>query len=305
MNKVIETLRQRPDELYKEKDTVTDGPKGVEIALKINDVQAILIAAEAFLRWTNRYSRLAKRMAEEGKDQQRKEELLAISEICSWVPGNPSRTFWEAVQSHWFGSLGYHTVELACHGTSLWLDQIFWPAYEKGVLIDHTFPREKALEIMQNLLLHIDELGRPLDLSWRTQLQGVNYIATYTIGGVKEDGSDACNKLTILILDALDDLRLSHSDFKFRWHPKVNPKVWRRVCELIRSGLGQPSIKNDEVVITHLMDHYGFSLEEARSWSVVGCVAPAPTIHWGRCRRDSWSMWLAKYLEVALSTFNP
>jgi len=86
VNKTIEMLRQKLEHLHKEKNTVTDGPKGIEITLKISDVQAMLMAAEAFLRWTNRYSQLAKRMAEDEKDPQRKKELMAISKI--------SRTFW-------------------------------------------------------------------------------------------------------------------------------------------------------------------------------------------------------------------
>jgi len=65
--------------------------------------------------------------------------------------------------------------------------------------------------------------------------------------------------------------------------------------------LGQPSIKNDQVVIAALMSCYGFTLEEARSWTVVGCIAPAPTLHWGRYRRDAWGVHPAKCLELALN----
>jgi len=298
---IMETLRQKLDELLSQREQCTGGPEAVEISQKIHDVKAMLISLEAFLRWTNRYSLLAKEMAEKEADPVRKEELLQISEICSWVPGNPPRTLWEAVQSHWFTLLGYHVIELLCHGVSLRLDQIFWKWYQQDVVIKRTLTKERAVEILQNLLILVDELGRPLGLGYRRQLQGVNYLATYTIGGVKpEDGSDACNELTLAILDAIDDLRLSHPDFKFRWHPKVNASVWRRVVEILQSGLGQPSIKNDLVVIPGLMDHYGFSLEEARSWAVIGCVSPAPTIRWGRARRDAWSIRVAKCLELGL-----
>jgi pyruvate-formate lyase len=48
------------------------------------------------------------------------------------------------------------------------------------------------------------------------------------------------------------------------------------------------------------MNHYGFTLEEARSWAVVGCISPAPTLHWGRCRRDAWTIYPAKFLELTL-----
>lgn len=306
LNKIIKILKQKLDNLCKEKAECAEGPKAIEIVEKINDVKGMLIAAEAVPRWTDRYSQLAKKMAEEEKNLQRKEELLQISDICSWVPGNPARTFWEAVQSHWFVFLCYQIIDCICQGTSWRTDQLFWPWYEKEVLIEHTTPREKALEIIENFLLLVDEVGLPFGLEFRRNKQGVNFLATDTIGGVKADGSDACNELTLLILDAIDDLRLSHPDFKFRWHPKVNPKVWRRVCEVVRSGLGQPSIKNDSVAIANLMNHYGFTLEEARSWACVGCISPAPTTYYTSCsqgaaRRNAITVFPAKYLELALN----
>jgi benzylsuccinate synthase len=301
LNETLQIVRQKLNRLYKEKEECTDGPKGIEICLKINDLKAMLITGEAFLRWTNRYSKLAKKMADEEKDPERKKELIQISEICSWVPGNCPRTFLEAIQSHWFTMMGYHMMEHACHGTSYRLDQLFWPFYKKDVLIDKILSKERALEIMENYLLLVDELGQPLGQEFRRLNQGVNFLATYTIGGVKPaDGTDACNDLTLLILDAMDELRLSHPDFKFRWHPKVNPKVWRRVCEVVKSGLGQPSIKNDTVIIPGLMDHYGFTLEEARSWASIGCISPGVTIHWGTAKRDAITICPAKYLELAL-----
>jgi len=301
LNKRLDTVRKKLDRLDKEREECTDGPEGIEIRLKINDLKSMLITGEAFLRWVDRYSELAKKMSEEEKDPQRKEELIQIAKICKWVPANSPRNFWEALQSHWITMMGYHLIEHACHGTSYRLDQIFWPFYEKSVLIKKTLSRKKALELLENYLLLVDELGHPLGKAFRRLNQGVNFLATYTIGGVKEDdGSDACNELTMLILDAIDELRLSHPDFKFRWHPKVNPKVWKRVCEIVRSGLGQPSIKNDQIIIPGLTKHYGFSVKDARSWASIGCISPGPTIYWGTAKRDAITLCPLKYFELAL-----
>jgi benzylsuccinate synthase len=301
LNETLGTIRNKIERLLREKEECTDGPKGIEICLKINDLKAMLIAGEGFLQWTQRYSELAKKMAEEEKDPVRRNELTQISEICSWVPGNRPRTFWEAVQSHWFTMMGYHLIEHACHGTSYRLDQIFGPFYEKDVMVEKKLSRDRALEILENYLILVDELGQPLGIEFRRLNQGVNFLATYTIGGVKpEDGSDACNEMTLLILDAIDELRLSHPDFKFRWHPRVNPKVWQRVCEVVKSGLGQPSIKNDPVIIPGLMNHYGFSLEEARSWASIGCISPGVTIYWGSAKRDAITLCPAKYVDLTL-----
>ena len=300
LNEILKYLREKLEEIDKQWNDSIGGKAAVEILDKKNDVMAMIIAAEAVIHWAKCYASLARKMAEEEKDPERKEQLLQIAEHCDWVPANPPRSYWEALQSHLLTFMAYHFIEILCHGTSLRTDQIFWPWYEKDVLVNKTLSREKALELMEEFLLHVDELGRPLPVHRRRALQGVNLLGTYTIGGVKEDGSDACNELTILIVDALDDLRLTHPDFKFRWHPRVNPKVWRRVVEVVRSGLGQPSIKNDQVVIDGLMNHFGFTLEEARSWAVVGCISPAPTTYWGRARRDAWSIRPAKALEMAL-----
>ena len=300
---ILEILKEKLIRLKAERDKSAGGPELIEIQKKIIDISAMIIAAESVIQWASRYSQLALEKARKAKNPNRKEELKQISKNCSWVPANPPRTFWEALQSHWFLFIAYHCVEHLCHGTSLRMDQVFWPWYEKDVMVEKKLPRERALELMEEFLIHVDEMGRPLPLHRRKTLQGANYLGTYTIGGVREeDGKDASNELTMLILDALDELRMNHPDFKFRWHPNVAPRVFKRVLEVIRSGLGQPSIKNDPIVIEGLMNHYGFTLEEARSWAVVGCISPAPTINWGRARRDAWGTAPLKFLELALNT---
>ncbi|HBH13648.1 MAG TPA: hypothetical protein DDX29_11135, partial [Clostridiales bacterium] len=296
----LDDLQKKLTKLTEELEMCEGGTEAIELNDKINDLTAMKIAVEAVIKWAKRYSALAKKMAEEEKDTTRKQELEQIAENCAHVPENEPRTFWEALQSHLFTSLAYQIIEHLSHGTSTRLDQIFWKFYEDDVFTNKTLPRDRAVELMGEFLLHIDEWGRPLPLIWRKSLQGNNFLATYTIGGQTKDGKDACNDLTVAILDAIDLLRINHPDFKFRWHPKVDPRAYKRAIEVIKSGLGQPSIKNDNVVIDTLIGHYGFTLEEARTWAVVGCISPSPTIHWGRCRRDAWTVYPAKFLELAL-----
>ena len=301
LNNRLETVRKKIKRLEKEREECEGGQEGIEIRQKIIDLNAMLISGEGFLHWVERYAKLAKELAQKEKDPQIRKDLSQIAEMLKWVPANPPRNFHEAIQSHWITMMGYHMIEHACHGTSYRLDQIFWPFYEKDVLIDKTLTREKALELMQYYLLLVDELGHPLGRAFRLLNQGVNYLATYTIGGVKpKDGSDACNELTILILDAMDSLRLSHPDFKFRWHPNVNEKVWKRVCEVVKSGLGQPSIKNDTTIIPGLMENYGLSEYHARTWASIGCISPGPTEYWGSAKRDAITLCPSKYLELVL-----
>jgi pyruvate-formate lyase len=293
-------LEEKYANLIEEREASVGGTEYLEINDKLNDLKAMMITIDAVIDWANRYADLAEQKAKEEKNEQRKKELLAIAERCRHVPANPARNFAEAVQSQWFCFLVVQMIEHLSHGTSVRIDQIFWPWYEKDVLIDKTLSRQEALEIMEEHILKIDELGRPLPDAWRKSIQGNNFLGTYTIGGTKPDGTDACNDLTLLICEAMDELWLNHPDFKFRWHPDADPKCVEKVLDLQRRGLGQPSIKNERVTIESLQKHYGFTEEEARSWAVVGCISPAPTLNWGRARRDAWTVYPAKVLELTL-----
>lgn len=295
---IINILQGKFDALAKQREEA-DGAEGVEIAKKMIDLEAMIISAKAVIRLAKRYSAFAAELAEKEADPARKAELLEISERCAYVPENTPRTFKDALQSFWICFQVGHMIEYLSHGTSQRLDQAFWPWY-KADLEAGRITHEEGLDLFEELLMHVDEMGRPLPVVRRKALQGSNFLATYTIGGVDKDGNDACNECTMLILESLYDLKISHPDFKFRWHPKVDQKMYQKAVDVISLGIGQPSIKNDEVVIDTLVSHFGFTLEEARSWAVVGCISPAPTINWGRARRDAWAIRPAKCLELTL-----
>ena len=298
MRGILNKLQEKYDAICAQREIETDGPKVIELNKQRLDLQAMMMSGEAIIRWAHRYAELALSMASEEKDPVRKQELLDIADRCNNVPENPPRNFTESVQSYWFCFLVGQMIEYLSHGTSQRLDQTFVPWFNKSVLEEKTMTYQEALDIMEELLLKVDEMGRPLPPVVRKTLQGTNFMATYTIGGQNTDGTDACNGTTSLILDALADLKVGHPDFKFRWHPNVNKEIFNRALEVVSLGIGQPSIKNDPIVIKGLQEHFGFTLEEARSWAVVGCISPAPTIHWGRARRDAWSVYPAKILEL-------
>ena len=52
----------------------------------------------SLIRYAHRHAELARKMAAEEKDPARKAELEKIASNCDWVPENPPRDFWEALQ---------------------------------------------------------------------------------------------------------------------------------------------------------------------------------------------------------------
>ncbi|GAH12582.1 unnamed protein product, partial [marine sediment metagenome] len=63
--------------------------------------KACLIVCDGVKTFARRYGQLAREMAEEERNPNRKEELLQIAEVNERVPAKPARTFWEACQCVW------------------------------------------------------------------------------------------------------------------------------------------------------------------------------------------------------------
>ena len=114
---------------------LSDGLKGYEkrvkelrVALDFTDPEVLirtyfikqsLTVIEAVRDFAQRYSKLAKELADKETDAKRKEELLQMSKICAKVPYEPANSFREAVQSVWFIQLILQ-IESNGHSLRLW-----------------------------------------------------------------------------------------------------------------------------------------------------------------------------------------
>ncbi|ATW25406.1 glycyl radical protein [Candidatus Formimonas warabiya] len=271
-----------------------------ELAQKKDFFEAVAITMKAVIRWANRYANLASYLASIETDANRKLELERIAEVCAHVPAHPPRTFQEAVQAHWFIWMLTHFYDHECHGASERIDQIIWPAYRQDVIEEKNITREEAQELIECLWIKITECGRLLPSSTRQSHQGTNMVNAYTVGGQNADGSDACNELTLTILDATISIRLNQPSLAFRYHQNVSQEAVKKALEVVKTGSGFPSFKNDDTAIAHLMD-MGYTLEEARNWALIGCMSPGVCGDWGRTRRNAWHITPTKCLEAALN----
>ncbi|MBF0197710.1 MAG: hypothetical protein HQL32_08365 [Planctomycetes bacterium] len=117
------------------------------------------------------------------------------------------------------------------------------------------------------------------------------------ISGVTQDGSDGTNDLSYRCLEAHSHLVLSQPNFSVRLHAKSPIRFVHRVCEAIRKGNGMPQIVNDDIYIPSMLN-LGVSLQDARDYTLVGCVEISPKNTWGRCNGGYLNM--AKVLELTL-----
>lgn len=79
------------------------------------------------------------------------------------------------------------------------------------------------------------------------------------------------NVLSFLCLDAYQSVQLPQPNLGVRTNALIDTPFLMKTAETIRLGTGIPQIFNDDVVVPAFLNR-GVSLEDARDYSVVGCV---------------------------------
>jgi formate C-acetyltransferase len=215
------------------------------------------------------------------------------------VPAHPPRDFWEALQYYWFVHLGV-TIEL-----NTWdafnpgrLDQHLYPFYQKG-LADGSLTKEFAIELLECFWIKFNNQPAPPKVGV-TAAESSTYtdFALIKIGGVKEDGSDAVNELSYILLDVIEEMRLLQPSSCIQVSKKNPDRFIKRAAKIIRTGYGQPSIVNTDAIVQELI-RQGKTVFDARNGGASGCVEV------GAFGKENYNLTgylsLVKVLEITLN----
>ena len=248
---------------------------------------AVLIVLEAVRNFANRYSVLAKDLAEKELNQERKVELLEISRICSKVPYEPAETFQEAVQSVWFIQL---ILQIESNGHSLSygrFDQYMYPYYDRDIK-NGTIKESEALELLTCLWIKTLTINKVRSQAHTLSSAGSPMYQNVTIAGQTTDKKDAVNDLSFLVLKSVAQTRLTQPNLTVRYHKNINKHFLDECIEVMRLGFGMPALNNDEIIIPSFMD-WQVKEEDAYNYSAIGCVETAVPGKWGyRCTGMSY-----------------
>ena len=119
-----------------------------------------------------------------------------------------------------------------------------------------------------------------------------------TIGGQAPEGADAVNDLTYLCLSAQATVRLVQPNLTARIHRRSGRPYLHACANVIKMGMGFPSLFNDELIIFSLVNR-GVKVEDAYNYCLVGCVEPSVQGKWGG-RYGAGLTNLSKILEVTV-----
>jgi pyruvate formate-lyase/glycerol dehydratase family glycyl radical enzyme len=239
---------------------------------KREELNAMLISADALILFAKRYSKYLQELADKENDSKMKFELETLSAICDRVPEQPPKSFWEALQYYWFVHLGVIT-EL-----NTWdsfnpgrLDQHLYPFYKQDIE-SGLLTKEQAKELLQSFWIKFHNQPAPPKVGITAQESN-----TYTdfclinLGGLNQEGEDAVNEVTYLILDVIEEMRLLQPSSMVQISKKNPDQLLRRTLEIIKTGFGQPSIFNTDSIIQEML-RQGKSIVDARNGGASGCV---------------------------------
>ncbi|HWQ43478.1 MAG TPA: trans-4-hydroxy-L-proline dehydratase [Desulfosporosinus sp.] len=246
--------------------------KDVDAYYKQEELKAMRISAEAIIRFAERHAKKALELAQVEADTVRKQELIKIAEVCSYVPAHAPRNFWEALQAYWFVHLGViielNTWDAFSPGR---LDQHLYPFYKKGTA-EGTLTEEQAKELLQCFWVKFNNQPAPPKVGVTAAESGTyTDFANINSGGLKTDGSDGVNEVTYLVLDVIDEMRLLQPSSNIQLSKKNPDRFLRRAARIIRKGWGQPSVFNADTVVEELL-RQGKLIEDARQGGTSGCV---------------------------------
>lgn len=271
---------------------------------KQEELKAMAITCDSIILFANRYAEELERMANLEKDTKRRAELEKIAAVCRRVPAHAPKTFHEALQHYWFIHLGVIT-EL-----NPWdsfnpgrLDQHLQPFYENEVLTEK-LSKEDMHELLQAFWVKFNNHPAPPKMGV-TAKESNTYtdFCLINMGGLKEDGSDAVNDMSYVLLDVIEEMRLLQPSSMIQLSKKNPDRFIKRTLKILKTGFGQPSIFNTDALVQEML-RQGKSIEDARNGGCSGCVET------GAFGTENYSLSgyfnLAKILELTMNNgFDP
>jgi formate C-acetyltransferase len=239
---------------------------------KREELLAISITGDALIAFAGRHADMLESLAMAEENDDRKQELKKMAQICRKVPANKPDTFWEALQYYWFVHLGVIT-ELNT-----------WDSFNPGRLDQHliTFYRndiksgelteENVRELLQAFWIKFNNQPAPPKVGI-TAKESNTYtdFCLINIGGVNKSGQDAVNELSFILLDVIEEMRLLQPSSMVQISRRNPDNFLHRALKIIRTGYGQPSVFNSDAIIQELI-RQGKSIKDARNGGASGCV---------------------------------
>ena len=242
------------------------------------------IVYKAILRFFVRLSEAIKKKAVYfPKDQDR---MLLVASSLKNLSCRPPETLHEALQLIYI----YHIIQENMEGERLrslgGLDRLCLLFYKADITANR-YNKSQLKQLLKYFMF-----------KFYTLTTDTLYGQPFYMGGVLEDGSDALNEMSWLILQAFDELSVPNPKIHIRVNEKTPKAFLSYVADCIRRGNSSLLLINDDIAISALM---GLNIPEshARNYVTIGCYEPAVEGLEIACTGNA-AINLAKAVELAI-----
>lgn len=196
--------------------------------------------------------------------------MRELAKICQNLQNRPAQSFHEALQSTWFLFVVLHMESNASSFSPGRLDQILYPYYQKD-LAEKKMDDDQALEMIECLWLKFNEIVYLRNKNSAKYFAGFPIGFNVAVGGQDENGNDASNALSHLLIQAQEDIGLPQPNLSVRLFEHTDQALLTHAVKCVSKGSGMPQFFNDKAIVSPLMD-LGISKQDAINYAIVGCV---------------------------------
>ena len=272
LKKVKELVQAELDRIEKEGAYMTDLAHSITPWRRKAMLEAMIITCDAIIHWAHRYADLAEQQAKECKDPVRKQELERIASNCRWVPENPPRDYWEALQASRF-MLVASLKEKPMRKESVLnrMDLDMYPYYIKDKDEGKITPAF-AVELFECYLMkNREHEAFDPELASMRHSQGTQ-LPNITIGGLDHEGNDCTNEMSCIILRAVATMKFSEPTIYIRVHDKMDDDFLKMAVKTnMEHRGGTPAYLNDKEGSEKFME-YGVPKDLCCDWQTSGCL---------------------------------
>lgn len=204
-------------------------------------------------------------------DDQYRESLQNVADICLALTQRAPETFHEALQSLWFLFVVLHMESNASSFSPGRMDQYLYPYYRSDIASGY-MTRQEALELMECLWLKFNQIVYLRNKNSAKYFAGFPIGFNVAIGGLDQDGNDTYNDLSLLCLDAQYDLGLPQPNLSVRLNKNSSHELMQEAIKVVAKGSGMPQFFNDEAIVHAMHEDLGIDYKDALNYAIVGCV---------------------------------
>ncbi len=240
--------------------------------------RAAILTLEGIQQWIRNYADEALFLASFETEPGTKTEYMEIAERLQWISSGPPRSFKDALQMIWTLHLAVLNEDAISGLSPGRVGQVLYP-YWKRDTGNGTLSREETLELLECMRVKFTTIDCFASMGVVGGVLSGNTFNNLCLGGLQKDGTSAANELEMLIMEAGITCDTPQPTLSVLYDEKLPEEFLLKAVECTKVGTGYPAWVNNQVAMEFLLDNYrheGMTIEEARAWSIGGCLETSP-----------------------------